>query len=104
AEDGIRDRTVTGVQTCALPISDRDEAGAGLPGLVDGQLHRRGSRDRPEAVLAVDDGCGRLLVDDLGRGLGVDVAALESAGVAVRSEERRVGRGGTSWLEPGAVE
>src|SRR5437867_7939574 len=22
AEDGIRDRTVTGVQTCALPISD----------------------------------------------------------------------------------
>src|SRR5207248_6325080 len=29
AEDGIRDRTVTGVQTCALPISDlvrRDEA------------------------------------------------------------------------------
>src|SRR5207248_9778970 len=24
AEDGIRDRTVTGVQTCALPISDRD--------------------------------------------------------------------------------
>src|SRR5207245_6121346 len=24
AEDGIRDATVTGVQTCALPISDRD--------------------------------------------------------------------------------
>src|SRR2546430_13288358 len=24
AEDGIRDLTVTGVQTCALPISDRD--------------------------------------------------------------------------------
>src|SRR6266705_5597205 len=24
AEDGIRDRTVTGVQTCALPISTRD--------------------------------------------------------------------------------
>src|SRR5207248_3898793 len=26
AEDGIRDRTVTGVQTCALPIFDRDDA------------------------------------------------------------------------------
>src|SRR5207245_3967619 len=26
AEDGIRDATVTGVQTCALPISPRDEA------------------------------------------------------------------------------
>src|SRR5207248_7715590 len=28
AEDGIRDRTVTGVQTCALPISPRDADGA----------------------------------------------------------------------------
>src|SRR5207248_4554229 len=26
AEDGIRDRTVTGVQTCALPISRQDAA------------------------------------------------------------------------------
>src|SRR2546430_437822 len=26
AEDGIRDLTVTGVQTCALPISQRDSA------------------------------------------------------------------------------
>src|SRR5699024_10767339 len=25
AEDGIRDRNVTGVQTCALPISEADE-------------------------------------------------------------------------------
>src|SRR3989337_4493240 len=25
AEDGIRDATVTGVQTCALPISDQDD-------------------------------------------------------------------------------
>src|SRR2546427_5100774 len=29
AEDGIRDLTVTGVQTCALPIWTRGEAGAG---------------------------------------------------------------------------
>src|SRR5438067_865377 len=28
AEDGIRDRNVTGVQTCALPISDHLDAGA----------------------------------------------------------------------------
>src|SRR5699024_12448760 len=28
AEDGIRDRNVTGVQTCALPISAADVAGA----------------------------------------------------------------------------
>src|SRR5207248_4357180 len=31
AEDGIRDRTVTGVQTCALPISVRRRAAAGSP-------------------------------------------------------------------------
>src|SRR5256885_11891605 len=32
AEDGIRDYKVTGVQTCALPISD-------LPGLLDDEIH-----------------------------------------------------------------
>src|SRR2546425_8706949 len=30
AEDGIRDKLVTGVQTCALPISRREQAGAGV--------------------------------------------------------------------------
>src|SRR5207244_9295296 len=30
AEDGIRDDLVTGVQTCALPISDPEPAEAGL--------------------------------------------------------------------------
>src|SRR2546426_5215873 len=41
AEDGIRDYKVTGVQTCALPISDRDSAGARAPG--------RASHPRPRA-------------------------------------------------------
>src|SRR5437867_12732794 len=40
AEDGIRDRTVTGVQTCALPIWLRDEADLrlvrGRDGISDG--------------------------------------------------------------------
>src|SRR5205085_8064042 len=59
AEDGIRDLTVTGVQTCALPISGR-EAGAAnayhrprvaLP------LRRaaRGERRVTEAILRVED-------------------------------------------------
>src|SRR6266516_5506186 len=30
AEDGIRDRTVTGVQTCALPIWKTDQSGKNL--------------------------------------------------------------------------
>src|SRR6266542_3671439 len=31
AEDGIRDATVTGVQTCALPICHRASKGVGVP-------------------------------------------------------------------------
>src|SRR5437764_9093250 len=36
AEDGIRDTSVTGVQTCALPISRRFQVAAGNP--IAGQL------------------------------------------------------------------
>src|SRR5207245_3200645 len=36
AEDGIRDATVTGVQTCALPISKPFRRGDELPGEGDG--------------------------------------------------------------------
>src|SRR5699024_11472700 len=35
AEDGIRDRNVTGVQTCALPISHRDGVANGVLAEVD---------------------------------------------------------------------
>src|SRR2546427_6930441 len=62
AEDGIRDLTVTGVQTCALPISMA--AGRELILVVD---------DDPKIVALVR-------------------AYLVSAGFEVRSEERRVGK------------
>src|SRR5256884_4352950 len=54
AEDGIRDVAVTGVQTCALPISSPNqtlspagaEAGVGQPAFEQGRLHRpSASRD-----------------------------------------------------------
>src|SRR5688572_346875 len=60
AEDGIRDLTVTGVQTCALPISG--------PGSVDGSRNTQGRvRDlvggpdlqRPETDLAGISALGR---------------------------------------------
>src|SRR5262249_56946316 len=64
AEDGIRDWSVTGVQTCALPIY----AGAAVPG-EDGQarralLRRRGTRgvhasDRRSAGPGVGATCDR---------------------------------------------
>src|SRR6202046_1868412 len=47
AEDGIRDRNVTGVQTCALPIF-------GLSGaIVYGIVHRLGLPPWPAAALSV---------------------------------------------------
>src|SRR5256886_13611788 len=44
AEDGIRDLTVTGVQTCALPIWDRAENGAVRRGAGAAGRHRSAVR------------------------------------------------------------
>src|SRR2546426_3745999 len=82
AEDGIRDYKVTGVQTCALPISGGDPGGAGRrrPRCRDGGACRRG------------DSAGR-------EGAGVRGCAHRAgrAGSSrdfpgTRSEERRVGK------------
>src|SRR2546430_13185595 len=80
AEDGIRDLTVTGVQTCALPILSRSTS------------RRKKAHERawPESTLAV--------VRSAPRPLSVDIAACRSSSassehpVARRSEERRVGK------------
>src|SRR2546425_8104059 len=64
AEDGIRDKLVTGVQTCALPISPRPRGGARVSRAVPRSGHLGGGRGRlrcPEldggtAPRAGDDG------------------------------------------------
>src|SRR5690606_40357491 len=74
AEDGIRDFHVTGVQTCALPISERKRAliaGYRVEGGFD-QIDARAGRGGPQQVYD-RAGCG--------------VVARR------RSEERRVGKG-----------
>src|SRR2546430_8851610 len=80
AEDGIRDLTVTGVQTCALPIS---------------RLRARGDRAQASqlhpdlGVPGAPHGCragARVPAADLAQ-LEARVAALPG-----RSEERRVGK------------
>src|SRR5699024_11373646 len=58
AEDGIRDRNVTGVQTCALPISHaprpiRRRTSQGQPRC---QLRERGSPSPDQAALRRDPG------------------------------------------------
>src|SRR5689334_23669005 len=82
AEDGIRDGTVTGVQTCALPIYDeevRTRCTALLP-----QAKAAGWKKRAEAYLADADGKEK---HDLPL-----LAEWERLVGKPRSEERRVGK------------
>src|SRR5689334_24305090 len=83
AEDGIRDGTVTGVQTCALPICRR----AARPSA--GTTHSRSARclahpGRAHAPATGGHGPGR------GGARGAGPAA--GGPVPARSEERRVGK------------
>src|SRR2546430_11082916 len=76
AEDGIRDLTVTGVQTCALPIWTLSPS-----------LGQTASMAAMTALTAMDAVCPRD---------GDSVLIVRAAGGVGRSEERRVGKGGRS--------
>src|SRR5205085_8595460 len=104
AEDGIRDLTVTGVQTCALPIFRRALEVLGVAELL------LAGRDELAHVL-------HLHVDALDRGGPLRLLLLLRALPRVarereaehdqeheRSEERRVGKGGGAGGEEGQRE
>src|SRR2546430_15904709 len=101
AEDGIRDLTVTGVQTCALPICDRYSARAAWWGERDGRRERGARRRRgPEpgvpldhARLAPPEAVGRRL-RDVGRADGGRSALWPAAPPRPLLRRRRdIGRG-----------
>src|SRR3989449_7043174 len=73
AEDGIRDVAVTGVQTCALPISDLVFLDIQMPDLDGFAVAAAANEERPPAIVFV-------------------TAFDEHAVRAFRSEERRVGK------------
>src|SRR5207245_6686594 len=90
AEDGIRDATVTGVQTCALPISALalwTARGAALVLLALGVYIWTGGSDQLITVHVV---VGVLLV--LCLWTIAAIAAASGVSAVVRSEERRVGK------------
>src|SRR5207248_5123418 len=90
AEDGIRDRTVTGVQTCALPIYETT-------------YHRASSVDEAAALFAKGTEAkylagGQTLLPVMKQRLAspsdvIDLAKIKELVGVVRSEERRVGKG-----------
>src|SRR5438093_11857856 len=76
AEDGIRDWSVTGVQTCALPIS-RKAAGDS-------------ATSKSVTVISPPSQTGKV---NVGRGRkGNRARRARTAGLYTRSEERRVGK------------
>src|SRR5437773_9147240 len=83
AEDGIRDRDVTGVQTCALPISF-DKAMA-----VKQAFMREKERKTQEALTAIAD----YRRAQWQKKVADAMEQFEVAGISeTRSEERRVGK------------
>src|SRR2546430_8932687 len=81
AEDGIRDLTVTGVQTCALPISSRAAAHAAACSLFERviEVHPRGLQGGREAEQHT---CRQRYAQ----------RECQYQAVDPRSEERRVGK------------
>src|SRR5207249_7980121 len=86
AEDGIRDRNVTGVQTCALPILGPAPSTASYL-----RIDRILEAARAHGAEAIHPGYGFLSEN------AEFAAACDSARIVFRSEERRVGRGCGGW-------
>src|SRR3712207_7867414 len=81
AEDGIRDIGVTGVQTCALPISHAGQSGEACP---------RGGCRRPTPVAGGPAPLGRLRSPSVA--VTVPATRNRASWPLSRSEERRVGK------------
>src|SRR5207245_6760664 len=92
AEDGIRDATVTGVQTCALPICGE------APGTLEAVGHQRVAQSDLDDLVEV--GQDRLQFADeiqvcrkVAHVPARDEGATKQPVAGERSEERRVGKG-----------
>src|SRR5699024_11278438 len=87
AEDGIRDRNVTGVQTCALPISPVAESSSAPPAST-----VPASAASPESASPASVACPVSAGPSVNTGWSdAEASAADAPSSAGRSEERRVG-------------
>src|SRR5207245_6068318 len=96
AEDGIRDATVTGVQTCALPIYIEAQSvirGYRVTAMIEGPLSHPTTSVGSEPSLPQADVVSLILTGTLSS-TDTSTSVLAQS----RSEERRVGKGcSTRW-------
>src|SRR5205085_8855706 len=97
AEDGIRDLTVTGVQTCALPISTGQEVAL--------HIHTHVREDALALFAFLRNAEKQLFerlisVSGIGPKLAITILSGMSPEHLVRSEERRVGKECKTGGEP----
>src|SRR5699024_11879351 len=85
AEDGIRDRNVTGVQTCALPIFKGETIGYMIDNI---DIFEEGMKSEIEAFENVVSS----LIDGLKKLNSRRYLDVRREGSGKRSEERRVGK------------
>src|SRR5207248_4071276 len=101
AEDGIRDRTVTGVQTCALPISG--SASGGRPPPASKRATMRGQSARASNLRASPRAASSsaLASSPASAARKQWIGGGRDCACTSRSEERRVGKecryGGSSY-------
>src|SRR5699024_12051400 len=86
AEDGIRDRNVTGVQTCALPILMRDS----IPGSQEGrkkvkQIYGKiNGKKKPVPIGELNLDMGNVLIEEIGRASCRERVELSEGGVSLQ--------------------
>src|SRR5438309_5162015 len=97
AVDGIRDGTVTGVQTCALPICVDDRSLPREPAFLRGH-----SADESAVIVECRVLSPRIsLVGEPKPSCSKDVERERAGSARTRSEERRVGKEGRGRWEAG---
>src|SRR5699024_11263994 len=92
AEDGIRDRNVTGVQTCALPISSSKFSYTSfkLPAILEAETESPGGLKTQLACILYPGQAP--VAQKIGANFKLLLLAYNFYQIKIRSEERRVGK------------